>query len=179
MWMIIAAVIVVGAAFLLAQYRYALSAKTQYSAPLISASPVDGTSTILADADWQKVLVGADPAAAGQGSLAAGTSSAGSTSLSTTDKLGRALFTQYVQLEQAGAANDPNSINGAVSQILSDNSIFQSPKQYLISDLTIGNDKSSDALRIYANAIAILFQTHDADQGKEIDLATEAISPGK
>src|ERR1035437_5250749 len=73
MWMIIGAIIIVGGAFVFAEYRNVIPARVEYTAPVVSAYSVNATSTAIADNDWQKVLVGTNPAATKQKSLGGGT----------------------------------------------------------------------------------------------------------
>ncbi len=173
--MIILGVAIVGAAFAFNEYRGALStAPVSYSTPSISA-PIN-TTTSTADSDWQKVLVGTGVAGSAQkNSLSAGAVSAHSQSLTATDKLGEALFSQYTQLESSGLATDPTSIDNAVSNTLANQTIFTKPKTYTAADISITAANTPDALRIYANDVATVLQSHDSNEGSEVQLAQEAI----
>jgi len=102
MWMIIAAIIIVGGAFAVDQYSNVMPAKVAYSSPTVSAPP-GNTTTSIADNDWQKVLVGAGVGnLAENSSLNSGKTSAQSQPLTVTSKLGQALVSEYLQLQQSG-----------------------------------------------------------------------------
>ena len=168
MWMIIGGIVVVGGAFAFSQYHNVMSAQIQYTSPSISASAINAPSTYIDDGDWQKILVGTDSATAGMGkSLGTGKASTNNAPLTETDKLGQALFAQYVSIGQSGAAINSDNVNAAVSQVLNDPNIITPPKVYTFADIKIGKDDSMSANLSYGTALGKLFINNNPNGNNE------------
>jgi len=175
MWMIIVGVIIVGGAFVFAEYRNVIPAQTEYTAPVVSAYSVNATSTAMADNDWQKVLVGTNPTAAKQKSLSGGTRLAQSQPLTETDLIGQALVAQYLQLGQSGTAVNSNSINAAVSQVLNNPNIVTPAKTYTFADIKIGKDDGATSTLKYGAALGTLFNNNNTQENDEAVDARDSV----
>jgi hypothetical protein len=163
MWIIIAAIIIVGGVFILARNRNVISAQVEYTAPVISTVPVTTTSVAIADSDWQKVLVGTDPAAAGLGkNLGTGATTTENKPLTETGKLGQVLVSDYLQLQQSGVTESTDTIDAMVSHALSDPDIVPTAKVYDFSDIKIGKDDSINATIVYGQKLGALFSNNNA-----------------
>ena len=174
MWMIIAAAIVVVGAFVLSGYRNVMLGHAQYTSPLVSAPNSIGTSTTIADTDWQKVLVGAGIGnLAKNGSLGSGATSVQSKPLTETDKLGEVLVSEYLQLQQSGGNESADTVNAMVSQALSNPNIVPQTKVYAFSDIKIGKDDSINASLVYGQNLGVLFKDNNA-VGNEAVYARDA-----
>lgn len=167
MWMIIVGVIIVGGAFVFAEYKNVIPAQTEYTAPAVSAYSVNATSTAIADNDWQKVLVGTNPSVAKQKSLGGGTTMAQSQPLTETDLIGQALVAQYLQLGQSGTAINSNNINAAVSRVLNNPNIITPAKTYTFADIKIGKDDGINATLTYGVTLGTLFNNNNAQGNDE------------
>lgn len=173
--MIIVGVIIVGGAFVFAEYRNVIPAQIKYTAPVVSAYSIDATSTAIADNDWQKVLVGTNPAAAKQKSLGGGTTLTQNQPLTETDLIGQALVAQYLQLGQSGTAINSNSINAAVSQVLNNPNIITPAKTYTFADIKIGKDDGATSTLMYGAALGTLFQNNDTQGNDEAVDARDSV----
>jgi hypothetical protein len=163
MWMIIAAVAVIGGVFCVDQYWSVLPSSVAYSTNKISVSSENTQNPILADSDWQKVLVGAGISNLGNnGSLGSGTTSMNSAPLTTTAKLGEVLVSDYLQLQQSGGDESTDTIDSMVSNVLSNPNIVPQAKVYAFSDIKIGKDDSINADLIYGQILGALFKNNDA-----------------
>ena len=174
-WLIIIAAILVGGAFVFAGYD---TIPTPAAAPTqaLSVAPAEATSTAIAtDGDWQKALVGTG-IGAGQGkSLGTEASSEQAPSLTTTDKIGQALVSQYIALGQNGGAINSNTINAAVSQVLNNPNIIPPAKVYSFSDIKIGKDDSQNADLAYAESIGPLFNNNSTKGNNEATDARDSV----
>jgi len=171
----IAAIIIVGGAFVVVEYGSAIPAQQKSRpSPAISASP--GTTSIAtADSDWQKVLVGAGVGnLAKKGSLGSGAAGAQSAPLTMTNKLGQMLVSGYLQLQQSGGDESTDTINSMVSQALNDPDVVPTRKVYSFSDIKIGKNDSVNAALVYAQNIITLFDNNNA-VGNEAVYARDAV----
>ena len=174
MWMIIAAIIIVGGAFAVDQYWNVLPAKVAYSAPTVFTPPAN-TATSIADSDWQKVLVGAGVGnLAENSSLNSGVKSVQSAPLTETEKLGQALVSGYLQLQQSGGDMSTDTINTVVSNVLSDPNIVPTAKVYTFANIKIGKDDSISADLTYGQAFAALFKNNSV-VGDEATYARDSV----
>ena len=174
MWMIIAAIIIVGGAFAVDQYWNVLPAKVAYSAPTVSTPP-GNTTTSIADNDWQKVLVGAGVGnLAENSSLNSGKTSAQSQPLTVTSKLGQALVSEYLQLQQSGGDESTDTINAMVSGVLNNPNIVPTAKVYTFANIKIGKDDSQNADLVYGQNLAALFKNNNV-VGNEATYARDAV----
>jgi hypothetical protein len=175
MWMIIGAIIIVGGSFVFAEYKNVIQTQTEYTAPAVSAYSVNATSTAIANNDWQKVLVGTNPAAAKQKSLGGETTLTQSQPLTETDLIGQALVAQYLQLGQSGTAINSNSINAAVSQVLNNPNIITPAKTYTFADIKIGKDDGINATLTYGTVLGSLFNNNNAQGNDEAVYARDGV----
>ena len=174
MWMIIAAIIIVGGAFAVEQYWNVLPAKVAYSAPTVFTPPAN-TATSIADSDWQKVLVGAGVGnLAENSSLNSGVKSVQSAPLTETEKLGQALVSGYLQLQQSGGDMSTDTIYTVVSNVLSDPNIVPTAKVYTFANIKIGKDDSISADLTYGQAFAALFKNNSV-VGDEATYARDSV----
>jgi hypothetical protein len=175
MWMVIAAIVVVGGAFALDQYWNVLPAKTAYSSPVVSTPSINTSNATLADNDWQKVLVGAGVgSSAKNGSLNSGTASTKTQPLTETAKIGQVLVSDYLQLQQSGQPESTDTIDAMVSQALSDPNIVPQTKVYSFSDIKIGKDDSISASIAYGQNLGALFKNNNA-VGNEATYARDSV----
>ena len=173
--MIIVAIIIVGGAFVFAEYRNDITTRIKYTAPAISASSIDATSTAMADNDWQKVLVGTNPAVAGQKSLNGGTALTQSPPLTETDIDWTGSGHQYLQLSQSGTAVNSDSINAAVSQVLNNPNIMTKAKVYAFTDIKIGKDDGATSTLKYGAAVGTLFNNNNTQGNDEAVDARDSV----
>jgi hypothetical protein len=175
MWMIIAAIIIVGGAFALDQYSNVLPAKIAYSSPTVLTPSVNTSNATLADNDWQKVLVGAGVGnLAKNGSLNSGTTSVQIKPLTVTSKLGQALVSEYLQLQQSGGDESTDTINAMVSGVLNNPNIVPTAKVYTFANIKIGKDDSQNADLVYGQELAALFKNNNV-VGNEATYARDAV----
>jgi hypothetical protein len=161
MWMIIGAIIIVGGAFVFAEYRNVIPARVEYTAPAVSAYSVNATSTAIADNDWQKVLVGTNPAATKQKSLGGGTTSTQSQPLTETEKLGQSVISDYLKLKQSGGSASTSTINAIIAHALNNSSIVTTAKVYAFPDIKIGKDDSKYADLKYGIDLAAILSKNN------------------
>jgi hypothetical protein len=175
MWMIIGAIIIVGGAFVFAEYRNVIQAQTEYTAPAVSAYSVNATSTAIADNDWQKVLVGTNPAAAKQKSLGGGTTLTQSQPLTETEKLGQSIISDYLQLKQSGGSASTSTINAIISHALNNQNITPAAKVYDFSDIKIGKDDGATSTLIYGITLGTLFNNNNTQENDEAVDARDSV----
>jgi len=162
--MIIAAFIVVVGALLFIQYWSILAGQDQIkpSSPGITAS--NGSSpTILADSDWQKVLVGTGISMPGKsGPVSAGTTSTQSAPLTETAKLGQTIVSEYLQMQQSGQDISSSTVDEMVSNALNDPNIVTTAKVYSFSDLKIGKADTVAVALTYGQQVSQLFKNNNS-----------------
>lgn len=174
MWIVIAAIAVVVVCFAFVEYRGSFVPNKNYVAPLVSTTSDNGSSTVIADNDWQKVLVGAGVSPSKSGSLDAGTKASQTQPVLTeTEKLGQALISKYLQLQQSGAVMSTDTISSMVSGALSNPSIAPAAKVYSFSDIKIGKDDSVNASAAYGQKVGRLFESNNA-LGNELVYARDS-----
>jgi hypothetical protein len=158
MWAIILGLIVIMVAFAFNEYKNIIPAQTNYASPGITAGSFNNSNTILADNDWQKVLVGTGAVnSANTGSLSSGTTLAQSVPLTETEKLGQSIVSDYLQLKQSGGSASTSTINAIIAHALNNSDIVTTAKAYDFSDIKIGKDDSVNADSAYGNGLVALF----------------------
>ncbi|MDE2040886.1 MAG: hypothetical protein KGI59_00665 [Patescibacteria group bacterium] len=109
--------------------------------------------------DWREQFSGAGTGGSSQ-KTKKGASANTPPQLTETDKLGRDLFTKYVQLKQANLLNNPDVINQTTGDIVTSNLIVTPPKTYVFSDLHVSTQNSASALAAYSAAVARVLQSY-------------------
>ncbi|MDR3558642.1 MAG: hypothetical protein P4L61_03855 [Candidatus Pacebacteria bacterium] len=158
-WMIIAALVVIVGALAVSLYGGAMfrQNQTSYTTPPSISTVSNSSPTILADSDWQKVLVGTGVTVPGKAD-APETASSSQSSLTETAKIGQYLVSGYMQLQQSGETISTDTIDSLVSSALSDPNVVSAAKVYAFSDIKIGKDDNILADMAYGQSIAALFK---------------------
>ena len=98
------------------------------------------------------------------------------TKLSATDYVAQNVFGNYVKLKQAGLPLDEETQTAILNVAVKGVTSYPTPKQFQVTALTITNDESAAALRIYGNALGDLIRRYgkpDVDQ--ELVIVYEAL----
>jgi hypothetical protein len=188
--LIFIAVIIIGGAFALAEFRNTQKQKVVYSAPIqavVNELPSD-LQTVDSDndglKDWEEVLLGTNSrigdsdgdgtldgkeAEQGRNPLVKGPSDKASdmaktaaavASLSETDKLARDFFARYMELNQAGLVNDTTGQADLIDQVLKSGVVLNKPKSYGADNIFLGMDTSAEAVRQYGNQLGQIFKKY-------------------
>lgn len=168
LFMIFIAIILVGGAFLLAEYRNR-TAQTVFTKPEIHTDIT--SNTISNDIDWKKVLISNDLVS----TSTVKDLTKKSEKLTPIDILARNFFSKYMEMNQNGTLNDASSQQELVTDIIQNGITLSKPKTYTIKDLTILNDDSKVALRYYGNAIGDIFKNNAVNARNEAVVAKEAL----
>lgn len=184
--LIVVAAGIVGGAFYLTEYRNKDRIKALYD-----ATPVVATTTSNIDPDaqkkgadglteWERVLLGTQGIDS-NGKPIRGWINASSSGkitpekLTTTDKIGRAFFSRYMALKQQGIADDKDSQQQLVNDVLSGGILTSGPYIYSDKEFKVGTDTSLTAIKNYGNAIGAIFKTNSVNSRNEAVIVQESL----
>jgi hypothetical protein len=97
--------------------------------------------------------------------------------LTATDILARNFMISYMQMHQAGLDSNPDSINSAANQMISNSiSSVQLPRSFDISSIHTTTATDRATLTAYGNAVSAILNSYIPDQNhNEATLATQAL----
>ncbi len=96
--------------------------------------------------------------------------------LTNTDILARDFFAKYMELKQVGLAEDKESQQEMISQVLKGGLVIEKPKDYTVSNVKIITDNSKEALKKYGNDTGAIFQKYIIkDSRNEMVIEKEAL----
>ena len=120
---------------------------------------------------------GQNPTIKGTGKDSAKTA-ASQAKLTETDKFGRELFTQYLQLRQYGLSADPDSQEQLVQNLLKSGTLSQTAKVYTEKEIIISSAATKEADRQYGNAVGTIFSTYSIQSKSEPVIIKESLDSG-
>ena len=167
--MILVAILLVGGAFLLAEYRNKQT-ENIYTNTIIEKPNYN--ENIESDIDWKKILLVNDYATT---SGSTGDSNKVNEKLTATDLLGRDFFARYMELRQMGGANDKLSQEQLVTEILESGVMLSTPKIYTVADILIKYDDNTDSLKKYGNDAGGIIKSNSISSRNEAIITKDAI----
>jgi len=168
-FMILVAILLVGGAFLLAEYRNKQT-ENIYTNTIIEKPNYN--ENIESDIDWKKILLVNDYATT---SGSTGDSNKVNEKLTATDLLGRDFFARYMELRQMGGANDKLSQEQLVTEILESGVMLSTPKIYTVADILIKYDDNTDSLKKYGNDAGGIIKSNSISSRNEAIITKDAI----
>ena len=167
-FMILIAILLVGGAFVLAEYRNK-DAEMVYTEPAISSTSTDLQN--LADStDWKKVLLANDR----NSTSTVKDLTKSKEPLTPVDVLSRNFFARYMELRQTGNVDDVASQQDLINQVLKDGIVMAKPKVYSYNDIVIKDDLSTAGVKQYGNDLATILKTYSVNSRNEAVIAKEA-----
>ncbi|MCX6716045.1 MAG: hypothetical protein NT077_03445 [Candidatus Taylorbacteria bacterium] len=125
--------------------------------------------------DWRKQFLGNSATSTNFKTTSKTTLAKDTENLTSTDLLGRAIFSKYAELRQTGLNNDSKTVDSVVSQVTTSNlAALPTPKTFSKTDIRT-SASSKTALAIYARAIILLFQTY-MPKTNEMEVANQAFA---
>lgn len=185
--MIIVAILLVGGAFFLAEYRNN-KAKIVYTAPAVTSSGGNGGQDLAQNEDtdsdglkdWEEILIGSDPKdPKSKGSLKAKNSAVvadltkAPAKLEPIDNVSREFFARYMELRQAGLSADKLSQEEIASKTVG-GIVLPEPKVYGFDEISLKTDSSKEALSRYDRELKGIFIKHGTQIRNEALIAKEA-----
>ena len=166
--MILVAVLLVGGAFLLAEYRNKKAEIVYTNTPVSMENDFEQLSD---NVDWKKILIVND--------ISTSTNAKDLTlekeKLTSTDLLGRDFFARYMELRQIGGANDKTSQEDLVTEVLRNGVMMTTPKTYTVVDILTKEDSSSESLRKYGNDVGSIIKKYSVVSRNEAVIAKDAM----
>lgn len=170
--MILIAILLVGGAFLVAEYRNKQVELVNNEAVIISTTTYTGF--IENTEDWKKILIATDKSA----SSTLKDLTKNNEVLTPTDILARDFFARYMELKQLGTSKDPESQADLVKNALS-NVVLEQPKLYTTNDKILTKaDISKEAVKQYGNEIGNIFLKNRTGSRNEAIIARDALQKG-
>jgi hypothetical protein len=158
--MILIAILLVGGAFVLAEYR-------NKQAEIVYIEPTISTSTDLQNlsdsTDWKKILLANDK----NSSTTIKDLTKKNEKLTPIDMLSRNFFARYMELRQTGNIDDPASQQDLINQVLKDGIVLATPKIYKYTDILVKEDDSNEAIKQYGNDLAAVLKTYSVNSRNE------------
>lgn len=198
--LILVAGLIVGASFLVAEYRNR-EAQPIYNSSL-STKPADQEIAQIVDTDgdglkdWEEVLIGSstrnpdtdsdgttdgeevrlnrNPLVKGPKDKSQNTSTiTTSEKLEPIDAVSREFFARYMQLKQVGLSTDAQSQQELITSTV--NSVgLSEPKAYTTADIVTQDDNGIDAIKKYGNSLGSVIQKNMISSRNEGEIAKEA-----
>lgn len=166
--MILIAILLVGGAFLVAEYRNKQDSKLIYTGTTLS------TSTDLQNyenaIDWKNILLAIDKTS----SSTVKDITKKPEELTPFDILGRDFFARYMELRQMGNSADKLNQQDLINQTLR-NVVLSKPKLYTSDEITVHADSSIPSIKQYGNNIAGIFKKYSINSRNEGVIARDAI----
>jgi hypothetical protein len=161
--MILIAIILVGAAFLFAEYRNK-SDITTYSKNNLAVQPSDylEQKNPQNNTDWKKILLANETV--GTSTIKDLTKKTGQ--LEPIDAVSRQFFAQYMELRQLGSSNDKLSQQELIEKTIGSMTLA-SPKPYILSQIITKQDVGVEAIRQYGNDIGDIFRKYGIQSRSE------------
>lgn len=168
--MILIAILLVGGAFLLAEYRNKQAEQLIYTGTTIA------TSSDLSDyenaTDWKNILLATDKNA----SSTVKDITKQPEKLTPVDVLGRDFFARYMELRQMGNVDDPLSQQVLINEVLRNGFVTDSPKVYAGTDIVVKEDVSMASIRQYGNDLGSILKTYSVQSRNEAVITQEALT---
>lgn len=167
--MIIIAILLVGGAFFVAEYRNKQTSKIIYTGAIISTST--DLENYADSTDWKNILLATDK----NSSSTIKDITKKPEELTPVDILGRDFFARYMELRQLGNVNDEASQQDLINQVLKNGFVTQSPKVYMETDIIVKEDSSVASIKQYGNELGSVLKTYSINSRNEAVIAKEAI----
>jgi hypothetical protein len=151
--MILIAILLVGGAFVVAEYR-------NKTAEIVYTEPVVSTSTDLQNlsdsTDWKKILLANDKATTTVKDL-----TKSKEKLTPTDLIARDFFAKYMAASESGIADDAQVQQDIINKVLSSDAILPNPTLYTSKDIKfITNDQSQAAQNKYVADVSLILKNY-------------------
>ncbi|MEK7213556.1 MAG: thrombospondin type 3 repeat-containing protein [Patescibacteria group bacterium] len=183
--MIFLAILLVGGAFVFAEYR------NKKAKAIYSSTEIAKVDTISDDAqkqdsdgdsipDWEEILLGTDPkdpkskAVAGSKNTVTKDLTKTPEKLDQIDTVSREFFARYMELRQMGLSKDKTSQEDLALKTASGIVLPQS-KVYKTSDILIKTDISKEVVKQYGNEVGIIFKKYSIKSRNEAVIAKDAM----
>ena len=164
--MILIAILVVGLAFLLAEYR---NRQGQSDSKDTTLAVTTNDENSLNQTNWKQILLANDPASS--------TNIKDITNkpekLTQIDMLGRDLFSRYMELKQAGISGDKGNQQDLAQEEVN-KIILTQPKQYTLDEITVKSDSSIDSVKLYGDIVGGIFKKYTIHSRNEAVIAKDA-----
>jgi len=145
--------------------------------PIIGVSAVTDTNLANINPDWKKTFFENSTSTLGS-YIAKESSKQTSEEITSTDRFGRELLTQFIQLKQAGLSTNEDMVNGMLRNVIDqDLLIAASPRLYSDVDLKIAPTNDLVAYRDYGNRVGAIMK-NNAPKRNDAFIAYEGIKSG-
>lgn len=186
--MIIVAILLVGGAFFLAEYRNN-KAKIVYTAPEVTSSAGNGGQDLAQNVDtdsdglkdWEEILLGTDPkdpkskeSSKAKSSTVVADLTKAPAKLEPIDNVSREFFARYMELRQVGLSDDKLSQEEIASKTVG-GIVLPEPKVYGFDEISLKTDSSKEAVSRYGSEVGSIFKKYAIKSRNEAIIAREAI----
>jgi hypothetical protein len=166
---ILIAILIVGGAFLVAEYRNK-QAELVYNNISVSTSTIQ--NYIEGSDDWKEILLASDKSGT---STVKDITKEQKESLTQTDIVARDFFSKFMVLRQTGTDQDKLSQADLVNQTVGKIMLVQS-KVYTVKDgIVVKEDSSADSIRQYGNEIGYIFKKNITNSRNEAEIAKDSL----
>lgn len=164
--MILIAILLVGGAFVVAEYRNQ-QAEIAYVQPIVSTST--DLQNLADSTDWKKILLANDK----NSTTSVKDLTKSKEKLSQSDIFAREFFAKYMAASESGVADDVQVQQDIINQALSNNALVPTPQIYSYKDLKfISNQDNAEARRSYVTTVsAILAKYYPIEGTSEAEIA--------
>ncbi len=187
--LIIAAILLIGGAFLFNKYRNERT-KALYVAnenkSSVSISNVDLSSSSEEDSDndgskdWEEILVGTDPknpkdkpSSSKSVATADLTNKSSQEKLDPMDLVSREFFARYMELRQSGTSKDKQN-QESLAQRTAGNIVLSQPGKYELKDIITKPENDVESIKQYGKDITLIFQKNAVSARNEAVITKEA-----
>lgn len=188
--LIIAAILLIGGAFLFNKYRDERT-KALYVADenksSVSISNTDLSSSSEEDSDndgskdWEEILVGTDPknpkdkpSSSKSVATADLTNKPSQEKLEPIDLISREFFARYMELRQSGSSKDKQSQEN-LAQRTAGNIVLSQPSKYELKDIITKPENDVESIKQYGKDITLIFQKNAVSARNEAVITKEAL----
>ena len=170
--MILIAILLVGGAFLLAEYRNK-NAEMVYTVPIVSTST--DLQNLSDSTDWKQILLANDKAT----TTAVKDLTKTKAQLTPTDLLARNFFAKYMAASESGIADDAQVQQDIINNVLSSDTLAPNPILYSSKDIKyIVNDPSPTAQKKYVADIINVLKNYPVAGISEPEIAKSSFDNG-
>ncbi len=168
--LILAAILLVGGAFVYAELKNKDSQNVYTAKDSVVADTIDTKAQEIdsdgdGSKDWEEILAGTNPhdpkdkPSFPKKTITADVTKTGTEKLEPVDLISRDFFARYMELRQTGASadkvNQQELVNNTISKIK-----LSEAKPYLSSEIKVRADNSKESVKRYGNEIAVVFNKY-------------------
>jgi hypothetical protein len=142
----------------------------------IDTSPSTTTPYIATNTDWEKAFYGTSTSTAAR-TAAKKAATQTPAKLTTTDKFGRELFSEYTNLKRAGKLDDQAAVAAATQKLLGQDILLAAqPQTYSKADIRVSQQNDLASFREYGNQIGSIVK--NAPARNDAYIASEGVKAG-